>query len=166
MDMAEQSLYRETVKRSKVSGAFKSAAGAVATNAICARNGKDASESLARIGFLGAGHEFGRALGYDAAAAFAAFGAEVDDPVGLFDDVEVMLDDQHGVAETDQTLEHVQEFANVVKVQAGGGFVEDVESAAGLALGEFAGQLDTLGFAAGESGGGLAEGDVAKTDLD
>jgi len=39
------------------------------------------------VGFLGAGDEFVRALGDDAAAAFAAFGAEVDDPVGLLDDV-------------------------------------------------------------------------------
>src|SRR5580693_2677970 len=51
-------------------------------------------------------------------------------------------------------------------MQAGGGFVEDVESAAGLAFGKFAGELDALGFAAGESGGGLAERDVAEADLD
>jgi len=35
----------------------------------------------------------------DAAAAFAAFGAQVDDPVGLLDYVEVVLDDEDGVAE-------------------------------------------------------------------
>jgi len=32
-------------------------------------------------------------LGDDAAAAFAAFGAQIDDPVGLFYYVEVVLDD-------------------------------------------------------------------------
>jgi len=40
-------------------------------------------------------------------------------------------------------------------MQAGGGLVEDIQGAAGLTLGEFAGELDALGFAAGEGGGGL-----------
>jgi len=39
-------------------------------------------------------------------------------------------------------------FSNIVEMEAGGGLVEDVERAAGLALGKFAGQLDALGFAA------------------
>ena len=109
---------------------------------------------------------FGGALGDDAAAVVAAFGAEVDDPVGLLDDVEVVLDDEDGVAEVDQALQDVEQFADVVEVQAGGGLVEDVERAAGLAAAEFAGQLDALGFAAGERGGGLAELDVAEADVD
>src|SRR2546430_999825 len=49
--------------------------------------GEDAGESLASVGFFGPGDEFGRALGDDAAAALAAFRAEVDDPVGLFEDI-------------------------------------------------------------------------------
>ena len=36
------------------------------------------------------------------AAAAAALGAEVDDPVGGLDDVEVVLDHQHGVALVDE----------------------------------------------------------------
>ena len=127
---------------------------------------EDAGESLAGVGLFGAGDLFGRALGDDAATAFAAFGTEVDDPVGLFDDVEVMLDDEDGVAEADQALEDVEEFADVVEMQAGGWFVEDIKSAASLALGEFAGELDALRFAAGKGGGGLAECDVAEADLD
>src|SRR5712664_165863 len=127
---------------------------------------EDAGEGLAGVGLFGAGDEFGRALGDDAAAAFASFGAEVDDPVGLLDDVEMVLDDEHGVAKIDQALENVEEFSNVVEMQAGGGLVEDVKSAAGLALGKLAGQLDALGFSAGKSCGGLAEGDVAEANFD
>src|SRR6478735_12755618 len=41
-------------------------------------------------------HILGRALGDDLAAAVAAFGAEVDQPVGGLDDFEVVLDDDHG----------------------------------------------------------------------
>ena len=46
-------------------------------------------------------------------------------------------------------------------MQAGGGFVEDVERSAGVAFGELQGKFDALGFAAGEGGGGLAEAYVA-----
>src|SRR5260370_9137078 len=127
---------------------------------------EDAGEGLAGVGLFGAGDELGRALGDNAAAAFTAFGAEVDDPVGLFDDVEVVLDDEHRVAEIDEALENVEELSNIVEMEAGGGLVEDVKRAAGLALGKVAGQLDALGFAAGKSCCGLAEGDVAETDLD
>src|SRR5882724_8447293 len=127
---------------------------------------ENAGEGLAGVGFFGAGDEFGRALGDDAAATFAAFGAEVDDPVGLLDDVEVVLDDEHGVAKIDQPLEDIEELSNVVEVQAGGGLVENVERAAGLAFRKLTRELDALGFAAGKSGGGLAEGDVAESDFD
>ena len=48
----------------------------------------------------------GRALGDDAAAAGAALGAEVDDPVGGLDDVEVVLDHDHGVAVVAQPVQH------------------------------------------------------------
>src|SRR6266481_7532372 len=128
--------------------------------------GEDAGEGLASVGFFGAGDEFGRALGDDAAAALAAFRAEVNDPVGLFDDVEMVLDDEHGVAEIDKALQDVEELSNVVEVQAGGGLIENVERAAGLAFGKLASQFDALGFAAGKSGGGLAEGDIAESDFD
>src|SRR5882724_3611821 len=127
---------------------------------------ENAGEGLAGVGLFGAGDELGRALGNDAAAAFAAFGAEVNDPIGLLDDVEMVLDDEHGVAEIDEALQDVEELSNVVEVQAGGGLVENVERAAGLAFGKLASQFDALGFAAGKSGGGLAEGDVAETDFD
>jgi len=48
------------------------------------------------------GDEFGRALGHDLPAALAAFGAEIDDVVGGFDDVELVLDDDERVARVAQ----------------------------------------------------------------
>jgi len=78
-----------------------------------------------------------------------SFGPEVDDVVGGFDDVEIMLDDDDGVAVIDQAVEAHQQPIDVGKVQAGGGLVEDVEIvlAADL-LAQFAGELDALRFAA------------------
>ena len=125
-----------------------------------------AGEELAGVGGGDGGDLFGRAVGDDPAAALAAFGAEVEDVVGVADDVEVVLDDDDGVAEVGEAVEDFEQLAHVVEVEAGGGLVEEVEGAAGLALGEFAGELHALGFAAGEGGGGLAEMDVAEADVD
>ena len=61
-----------------------------------------------------------------------------------------------GVAGVGEALEDLDELAGVGEVEAGGGFVEDVDGLAGGALGEFGGELDALGFAAGEGGGWLA----------
>src|SRR5258706_12095680 len=59
-----------------------------------------------------------RRLGYHAAAAHAALGAEVDDPVGLGDDVEVVLDHDHAVAAVDQPVQHADQLLDVGHVQA------------------------------------------------
>jgi hypothetical protein len=54
---------------------------------------------------------------------------EVDDPVGRLDHVEVVLDDDHGVAGLHQAPKHLDEALHVGEVQAGGRLVEDVEGA-------------------------------------
>src|SRR5277367_1613022 len=108
-----------------------------------------AGENLSGIGFFCARNLFGGALRDDAAAFFAAFRAKINDPVRLFDDVEIMFDDQDGVAESDEAVQHVEKFFDVVEMQAGGGLVENIERATSLALGKFACEVGTLGFAAG-----------------
>ena len=101
-------------------------------------------------------------LGDDPAAFLATLGPEVDDPVGRLDDVEVVLDDHHRVPAVDQPVEHGEQLLHVVEVEAGGGLVEDVEGAAGAHPGQLPRQLDALGLAAGEGGGGLPELHVAE----
>ena len=96
------------------------------------------------------GHLLRRALGHDGPAAFAAFGAEVDDPVGGLDDVEVVLDHEERVAGSAEFEEDFQELVHVVEMQARGRFVEDVEGVAGLLAAEFAGDLEALGFTTGK----------------
>ena len=53
-------------------------------------------------GALGDG--FGRASGKNGAAAATTVGTKVDEVVGALNDVEVVLDDDDGVAFIDQTL--------------------------------------------------------------
>src|SRR5437764_1182780 len=82
-------------------------------------------------------------------ACFQLVGAQVDDPVGRLDDVEVVLDHDDGVAQVHQALQHLQQLADVVEVQAGGRLVEDVDGPAGVGPGELGRKLDALGLAAG-----------------
>ena len=126
---------------------------------------EDLREVLAGVALLDARDVLRRALGDDEAAVGAALRADVDDPVGALDDVEVVLDHDHGVAGVDEPVEHGEELLHVLEVQAGGGLVEDVERLPGPDAGELARELDALRLAAGEGGGGLAELDVAEADV-
>ena len=132
--------------------------------------GEDAGEPIACMRVRVANDFFGCAGGDDLTAGGAAFRTEVDDPVGGFDDVEVVLDDEERSAAIDEFLEGHEELADVFKMQAGGWFVEDIQDAvgslagfgvtAGADAGQMQGELDALGFSAGERGGGLAETEV------
>jgi hypothetical protein len=110
---------------------------------------------LAREARLAGRHGFRRALGDHLAAAGAAFRAHVDQPVGRLDDVEVVLDDHDRVAVVAQLLDDLEQQLDVVEVQAGGRLVEDVQRAAGVALGQFQRQLHALRLAARQRGGRL-----------
>jgi len=70
--------------------------------------------------FWGAGDD-------DLPACRASFWAKVDHPVGRFDDVQIVFDDEHRVALVDEPVEHGQKLADVVGVEARGWLVEDVE---------------------------------------
>ena len=88
------------------------------------------------------------AFSNDTAASGTAFGPEIDDPVGGFDHIQVMFDDDNSVAAVHKPLQNGQEHADILEVQACGGFIQNVERPAGGLLGQFPGQLDALGFAA------------------
>ena len=107
-----------------------------------------AGEELAGIGAGGGGDLCRAAFADDAPAIFAALGSEIDDPVGVADDVEVVLDDDDRVAQIGEAMQYFEELAHVVKVQAGGGLVEQIKCLSGLPLGELARQLHALRFAA------------------
>ena len=51
--------------------------------------------------------------------------------VGALYYVEVVFDDDDGVASVDEALEHLEEFVDIGEMEAGGGFVEDVDGFAG-----------------------------------
>ena len=99
-------------------------------------------------------------------AAGSALGPEVDDPVGRLDDVEVVLDDDDGVALVDEAVEHLEESPDVFEVQAGRRLVEHVDAAPVAAALQLGRELDALRLAARQGRRGLAEAHVAEADVD
>ena len=63
---------------------------------------------LARRGASAPGDFGWGAFDDDVAAAIAAFRSEIDDPVGVLDDIEIMLNHEHGIAAFDKAIEHVE----------------------------------------------------------
>src|SRR5439155_19907946 len=114
---------------------------------------KDSMQKSAGITFHAAGHVFRRALRHDAPAAAAAFRTEVDHPIGRLDDVEVVFDDEQGVARRPQLEEDFEQFGHVAEVEAGGWLVEDVEGPTGGLPAELGAKLESLRFATGECRG-------------
>ena len=102
------------------------------------------------------------ALEDDFAAGGAAVGAEVDNPVGLGDEFEAVLNDDDGIALADEAAQEREQQFDVLGVEAGGGLVEDIETATAAEVGT---KLDALYLATAERAGGLAEGEVAQADI-
>ena len=70
---------------------------------------------------------FGSAGDDDFAPFRPRLGTDVDDMVGVRDEVEVVLDGDHRVAEVDEPLERLEELRHVVEVESGGGLIEQEE---------------------------------------
>ena len=100
-------------------------------------------------------HLRGRARGEHPSTGVAALGAEVDHMIGGRDEVEVVLDDNDGMASVHKPAQHSDEDGNVVKMKPCGGFIEEIERARVVATAEFGCELQTLGFATTQGRGAL-----------
>ena len=119
---------------------------------------------VAGDGALGFYEVLGGAGVDDFAAAFAGAGADVDHPVGAAYRVLVVFDDDQRVAEIAQVVQGFDEAFVVTLVQADGRLVEH-EHGIGLGPADLAGQLQTLGFAAGQGRNRLAELEIIQADF-
>jgi len=80
------------------------------------------ASAWAGVGLLHAdAHLLGSALRNRFARHPGRLRAQVDDPVRLFDDIQIVLNDQNGVAEIHEPLEDVQELAHSSKCRPVGG---------------------------------------------
>ena len=70
------------------------------------------------------GNDFGGSLFENRAAARAAFRAEVDDPVGRLDHVQIVFNDENRVARVHEAVQNLKQFFDVGEVEASRWFVE------------------------------------------
>src|SRR5256885_2101168 len=122
-------------------------------------------QKAAGVGLLITGDLLRSAGGYDFAAHVAALRPHVDEPVRGFDDVEIVFDDQERGTGIEQFAKGGEELGDVVKMEAGGGLIENIENSLILRTGEMRGEFETLRFPTGERGGGLAKTQITEADF-
>ena len=105
------------------------------------------------------------ALRHDPSAAIAAFRAKIKDPVGGFDHLEIMLDDDHRVALVHQRMQHFEQLAHVLEMQPGRRFVENIQRPPGRPTRQFLAEFDPLRLAARQCRRLLPQRDIAEPDL-
>ena len=106
----------------------------------------------------------------DGASVWSGFGADVDEVVSFGGEVHVVLDDDDGVTFVDEAVEDFGEAGDVLLMEPDGGFLNEIEVGVDranvgdfwAAFGELSDELESMGFAAGDGGGGLSESQVAK----
>ena len=117
------------------------------------------------VGAFGGGH-FLRGSGDDKlTTSVTGLRADVDDPVGGLDDIEVMLDHDDAVALVDKSLEGLQQDGYVIDVESGGRFVEDEKRPAWLVSRQTCSQLEALGLTATQDIERLAKLQVVESDI-
>jgi hypothetical protein len=85
--------------------------------------------------------------------------------VGALDDVQVVFDDQDGVALVHEPLKRPEKDRDILGVEPDGRLVKEVEDPLFPFMDEVIGELDALEFAAGKGGRGLPQPQVPETDL-
>ena len=70
-------------------------------------------------------HFLRRSCRDDLSTAISGFRAKINHPVSALDHVEVVFNDDDGIARVHEALENLEQHAHVIEVQASGGFVEE-----------------------------------------
>ena len=78
--------------------------------------------------------------GYNLSTTVATIGSHIDDMVGTLDDFHIVFDDEDGMATLNQSVEGIEQSADVVEMKTGSRLVEDEEGRLLLLLSDEVGQ--------------------------
>ena len=122
-------------------------------------------KELASIAFGARRHLFGSSLYDHGSATVAALGAHIDQAIRYLYHIEIVLDNQNGVACIDKTLQDIEQLAYILEVQSGRRFILDVERFSCLTTMQLLGELDALRLAARERRRRLSQAHVPQTHI-
>ena len=123
---------------------------------------KHRREIAARLGLLALCNLFRRTRRNHATTMNARIRAQVDNPVGTLDHVQVMFDNHDTVAETAQTIQTIHELADVFKVQARRRFVKQVKRLSRTRTAQLRSNFNALRLSPAERCRRLAQSEVAE----
>src|ERR1700730_6464699 len=122
-------------------------------------------EIFSGVGVRIARHLLRSSRGHDGAALRAAFGTQIDHPIGRFDHVHIVFDDHNRRSAVQELAKRSQELLNVVEMQTRSGLIENVKHAGIRGVNQVSGELQPLRFASGKRGGRLSQAQISETDL-
>ena len=111
-----------------------------------------AREIFAGVGLRISRYLLGGSRGHNFTSGIAALGSQINHPVRRLNHVQVVFDDQHGSTAFEQFPKRREQLLNVVKMQAGGWLIKDVQDAAVVLPRKMRGQFQALRLSAGKSG--------------
>src|SRR5258708_7401021 len=120
------------------------------------------SQVLARQRMPGAEEFSPGPLEDDPAALIAAFWPHINDPVGVANHIEMVLNRHHGVPAIYQPVHDGEQATNIRQVQPSRWLIHDIDTAL---LVKFSSQLHSLAFSAREGAQGLAQRQVVQTHI-
>ena len=98
----------------------------------------------------------------NSSSPFSSFRPHINNMIGNLDHIKVVLYHQNGIPPVHQFVQNCEQKIDILKMQSGGRLIQDIKSPAGILLGKFSSQLDTLCFATTEGDSGLSQCDVSQ----
>ena len=114
-------------------------------------------------GLVGLDQCFGRSLKHQLSSLVSALRPQINDVVGMSNDVQVMFNDDNGVTLIQECIERNKQLLDIMCMQSGRRFVKHKEGVClPVATGKEGGKFDALGFSAAERIAALAEGHISQ----
>ena len=104
---------------------------------------------LSCVGNRALRHFFRRSLGNHRTALVSAFRTDIDQVVGRLNHIQVMFNNDNGIAPVRQSAQNLDQLVDIGKMEASRRLIQNVDRLSGTPLAQLRGQLDTLGLTAG-----------------